>query len=84
MEFFVLRYFSTVSPLRHRNLACLAVITKRETVILAKVVMGQSLLRLGLAFFGGLGLDILRRAQARSRLGLDSLRRAQKIGAFIE
>ena len=35
-------------------------------------------------FFGGLGLDILRRAQAQSRLRLDSLRRAQKIGAFIE
>ena len=28
--YFSLHYFSMVSPLRHRNLACLAVITKRE------------------------------------------------------
>ena len=34
----------------------------------------------GAAFFGGLGLDILRRAQARSRLGLNYLRKAQKFG----
>ena len=54
------------------------------------VVMGPSLGSArarpgaGSVFFGGLGLDILRRAQARSRLGLDFLKRAQKIGAFIE
>ena len=37
----------------------------------------------GSAFFGGLGLDILRRAQARSRLRLDFLRRAKKIAVKI-
>ena len=35
----------------------------------------------GPPFFGGLGLDILRRAQARLRL--DFLRRAHKIGAYM-
>ena len=34
-------------------------------------------------FFGGIGLDLLGRAQARSRLGLDFWKMAQKIGAFI-
>ena len=37
----------------------------------------------GPPFFGGLGLDILRRAQVRLRLGLDFLRRAHKIGAYM-
>ena len=41
----------------------------------------EPMLGSGSAFFGG--LDILRRAQARSRLGLDFLRRAQKIGTFM-
>ena len=45
--------------------------------------LGSGLAR-GSPFFGGLGLDILKRAQARARLGLDFLRRAQKIGAFME
>ena len=50
-----------------------------------KLVMGQSLgSARGSPFIGGLRLDILRRANARSRLELDFLRRAQKIGAFME
>ena len=46
--------------------------------------LGSARARPGPAFFWRARADILRRAQARSRLGLESLRRAQKIGAFMQ